>query len=153
MNSAPCELHQRAQIVAAARRWIGTPYHAGADLLGVGVDCGMLILRVFVDAALVPDFDPRPYPADWHLHRSEEKYLGIVRRHCGPAAIAGLGDLMLFRWGRCYSHGGIVTRLRPLAIVHAFQPAGLVLEDEVARNARLADPARKPLVYSLWSAR
>jgi hypothetical protein len=30
------------------------------DLKGVGVDCGMLIVRVFVDTGLCAPFDPRP---------------------------------------------------------------------------------------------
>ena len=61
----------RQQIVAEARSWIGTRYHACADAKGTGVDCGMLLVRVFVDCGLVAPFDPRPYPIDWHLHRSE----------------------------------------------------------------------------------
>ena len=39
----------REKIVAEARSWIGTPYHNCADIKGVGVDCGMLLVRVFVD--------------------------------------------------------------------------------------------------------
>ena len=38
----------------------------------------MLLVRVFVDTGLCPPFDPRPYPVDWHLHRSEERYLGFI---------------------------------------------------------------------------
>ena len=38
----------------------------------------MLLVRVFVDAGIVPPFDPRPYERDWHLHRSEERYLGVL---------------------------------------------------------------------------
>ena len=68
----------RRILVREARSWIGTPYHPGADLCGVGVDCGMLLVRVLVDAGLVPAFDPRPYPQDWHLHRDDERYLGFV---------------------------------------------------------------------------
>ncbi len=69
---------QRAAVVAEARSWIGTPYHNCADIKGVGVDCGMLLVRVFVDTGLCQPFDPRPYPIDWHLHRGEERYLGFV---------------------------------------------------------------------------
>jgi cell wall-associated NlpC family hydrolase len=148
--SPSSETAARAVVVAAARRWIGTPYHPCADLLGVGVDCGMLIVRVFVDCGLVRAFDPRPYPQDWHLHRSEEKYLGFVRARCVETQSPRPGDLALFRWGRCYSHGGIVTRADPLTIVHAFQPAGLTIEEPVARNARLTEPAREPRFFSLW---
>ena len=54
----------RARVVAEARRWIGTPYHACADLRGIGVACGMLLVRIYVDLGLLPPFDPRPSPAD-----------------------------------------------------------------------------------------
>jgi NlpC/P60 family putative phage cell wall peptidase len=145
-----------AAIVAAARDWIGTPYHPCADVRGAGVDCGMLIVRVFVDSGCCPPFDPRPYPPDWHLHRSEERYLGFVRRNCrerGAEEAAEPGDIVVFRFGRCWAHGGIVTKATPLTLVHAFSPAGCVLEEEVARNAMLSAPARAPRVFSAWAQR
>ena len=72
------ESFQRHVIVREARSWVRTPYHAQADIKGAGVDCGMLLVRVFVDSGLVPPFDPRPYADDWYLHRSEERYLGFI---------------------------------------------------------------------------
>ena len=146
------EASQRAAVVAEARRWIGTPYHACADVRGHGVDCGMLIVRVFVDTGLVPAFDPRPYPQDWHLHRNEEKYLGFVGDRCHEIAIdaAGPGDVIVFKYGRCHAHGGIVTAAKPLSLVHAFSPARAVVEEPVSRNATLADAKREPRAFSLW---
>ena len=148
------EASQRAAVVAEARRWIGTPYHSSADVRGHGVDCGMLIVRVFVDTGLVPAFDPRPYPPDWHLHRSEEKYLGFVFDRCHEITMAdvGLGDVVVFRYGRCHAHGGIVTVLEPLTVVHAFSPARAVVEEPVARNATLNDAKRDPRAFSFWAA-
>ncbi len=139
---------QRARVVAEARRWIGTPYHPCADLLGVGVDCGMLLVRVFVDAGLCPPFDPRPYPPDWHLHRAEERYLGFVLARCRPCAVPQPGDVAVFRYGRCYAHGGVVTAADPLTMVHAFSPAGCVLEERVDANAALRAPARAPRFFT-----
>src|SRR6202161_3252947 len=75
------EAAQRAAVVAEARSWIGTKYHNCADIKGVGVDCGMLLARVFANVGLIPFVDPRPYPPDWHLHRDEERYLDFVRQH------------------------------------------------------------------------
>ena len=46
--------------------------------------------------------------------------------------------MILFRVGRCFAHGGIVTKAEPLTIVHAFAPARGVLEEEVGRNGELA---------------
>jgi hypothetical protein len=58
---------------------------------------------------------------------------------------------MVFRYGRCYSHGGIVTKDGPLMIVHAYAPARMVVEDSVACNPELCAPLRKPKFYSVWS--
>jgi cell wall-associated NlpC family hydrolase len=146
------ELFARKTVVAAARRWIGTPYHACADLQGVGVDCGMLLVRVFVDTGLCAPFDPRPYAADWHLHRGEERYLGFIFDRCHERAVPQPGDVAVFRYGRCYAHGGVVTVADPLTIVHAFSPAGCVLEESVAANTVLCDPARAKRIFSLWGA-
>ena len=155
------ERAQRACVVTEARSWIGTPYHNCADIKGAGVDCGMLLVRVFVDTGLCPPFDPRPYPIDWHLHRNEERYLAFVFDRGREIAAPLPGDVMVLRYGRCYSHGGIVTKAAsaagseqgPLAIVHAFHPARMVVEEDVARNSVLNDVARKPRFFSFWPAR
>jgi len=142
---------QRAAVVAEARSWIGTPYHNCADVKGAGVDCGMLLVRVFVDSGLIPQFDPRPYPIDWHLHRDDERYLGFIFDRCAEVMEPQPGDVMVLRYGRCYSHGGIVSRAKPLSIVHAFHPARRVLEEQLGLNTVLNDPTRKPRFFSYWA--
>jgi NlpC/P60 family putative phage cell wall peptidase len=146
------ETKQRAAVVAEARSWLKTPYHHAADVRGAGVDCGMLLVRVFVDTGLCEPFDPRPYPPDWMLHRSEEKYLGFVFDHTKEVDRPLPGDVMVFRYGRAYSHGGIVVMANPLTIVHAFTPVGRVIEDEVSSNSALCNPCRKPKFFSMWKA-
>ena len=141
----------RATIIAAARAWIGTPYHNCADIKGAGVDCGMLLVRVFVDLGLCEPFDPRPYSPDWHLHRGEERYLGLLLARSHRIERPEAGDMMLFRYGRCYSHGGIVTNAAPLTIVHAFHPAGRVIEEVVAHNVELSERIEDALFASYWA--
>ena len=64
------------------------------------------------------------------------------------------GDVMVLRYGRCYSHGGIVTRRRPLTIVHAFHPARRVLEEEIGHNSRaVGRQARAALLQLLGEAK
>ncbi|WP_034993700.1 hypothetical protein [Beijerinckia mobilis] len=145
------EAEERALVVAEARRWIGTPYHSCADIRGAGVDCGMLLVRVFVDTGLTPPFDPRPYPPDWHLHRSEERYLGFVRDHCKEVEVPGPGDIIVFRYGRCYAHGGIVTCGDPLTFVHAYSPARAVIEDRLSQNPQLDQARRQHRFFSHWA--
>jgi len=149
------EAEERMRVVAEARKWIGTPYHNCADVPGVGVDCGMLIVRCFVDTGLCVPFDPRPYPPDWHLHRGEERYLGFVFDRCAEVEVESgeapqPGDVVVFRYGRCYSHGGIVTNIVPLMIVHAFWPARAVVEEELDKNIQLAEPGRARRFFSHW---
>lgn len=144
------EAAQRAAVVTEVRKWILTPYHNCADVRGAGVDCGMLIVRVFVDLGLVPPFDPRPYDPDWMLHRDDEKYLSFFTERCRPVATPRPGDIALFRYGRSYSHGGVVTEIDPMSIVHAYHDAGCVIEERLAQNPTLAEPKRKMAFFSIW---
>jgi cell wall-associated NlpC family hydrolase len=148
------EAAERNLVITEVRKWIGTPYHNCADMRGVGVDCGMLIIRAFVDSGLCAPFDPRPYPPDWHLHRSEERYLGFVFDRCAEVDRPEPGDVVVFRYGRCYSHGGIVTKAAAknenIVLVHAFWPAKIVLEEELSRNVQLSEPSRAPRFFSYW---
>lgn len=157
---------QRAAVVAEARRWINTPYHEQADVLGVGVDCGMGLVRVFVDTGLVAPFDPRPYPRDWMMHRDDERYLDIVRRLAGreyhpKAEPPQAGDVVVWRHGRTFSHGAIVTgsphepRSRGWPwVVHALADAGRVIEEDISGSPlmRLGPGDRPMRAFSLWAA-
>jgi NlpC/P60 family putative phage cell wall peptidase len=145
------ETAARAAVVAEARKWTGTPYHESADIRGVGVDCGMLIVRVFVDLGLVPPFDPRPYARDWMLHNDEEKYLAWMQSFCAEVADPQPGDIAIFRFGRVYSHGGIVTQAAPVGLVHAYADCHCVIEESFAQNADLTKAARRPRFFSLWA--
>ncbi len=147
----PAELCERSQIVAEARRWVKTPYHPQGDILNVGVDCGMLLVRVFVDTGLCDPFDPRPYPDDWMLHRSEERFLGFILDRTKEVSAPQPGDVMVFRFGRCHSHGGVVTGTQPLRVVHAYKPARMVIEEEVHTNPMLSDRRRLPKFFSWWA--
>lgn len=142
----------RAAVVAAAREWIGTPYHVGADVKGVGCDCAMILVRVFVDLGLVAPFDPRPYSNDWHLHRSEEVYLRLLLERAHEVASPEPGDVVLFRYGRCFSHGGLVTKREPFTMIHAFASAGIVLEEELIHNIAIAKRLPDARFASYWAA-
>lgn len=140
---------QRALVVASSRTWIGTPYHHAADVKGSGVDCAMLLVRVYCDLGLVETFDPRPYTRDWFLHRDEEKYLGHLTSRTHPVREPGVGDIAVFRIGRLYAHAGIVSRIDPLAIIHAFAPARYVIEDFVA-SGELKEKLKTAKFASFW---
>lgn len=135
---------EREQVVAEALTWLKTPYHHQAHIKGVGVDCAQLLIEVYADAGVIERFDPRPYPPDWMLHRSEERYLGWVTKYAREVTAPLPGDMAVFRFGRCVSHAGIVTAWP--TIVHAYIGLGCLLEDVLAGPlaARLAG------FYSVW---
>ena len=110
-------------------------------------------MRVFVDCGLLPPFDPRPYPQDWMLHRDEEIYFDFCSARCGKVAAPQPGDIALFRYGRAFSHGGIVTSVDPVRIIHAYSDAGCVVEDGLAENQALTEPKRRLTYFSLWAGR
>jgi cell wall-associated NlpC family hydrolase len=143
---------ERATVVAEARSWIGTPYHHTADIKGKngGVDCAMLLVRVYCDLGLVEKFDPRPYTRDWFLHRNEERYLGFLLARSREVNTPLEGDIVLFRFGRCFAHAGIVSKADPLTIVHAFSHASRVVEDVIRSNPELAPRLKAARFASYW---
>ena len=54
-------------------------------------------------------FKPSHYPSDWHLHRDGERYLTEISRRCAEVPAPGQADIALFKFGRVFSHGAIVT--------------------------------------------
>jgi hypothetical protein len=95
----------------------------------------MLLVRVYCDLGIAAPLDPRPYTRDWFIHRNEERYLGLLLGHSRQVKEpTGIGDVMVFRIGRCYAHAGIISRLEPLTIIHAFSNAGRVVEDVIGRS-------------------
>jgi cell wall-associated NlpC family hydrolase len=115
--TAEAEELQRKAVVTEALKWVNTPYHQQADILGAGIDCSMLLVRAWVDAGVFKPFDPRPYPPNWHLHHSEERYLHWMEALAVEVETPRAGDIALFQFGRCFSHGGIM--ITPTQVVNA----------------------------------
>jgi NlpC/P60 family putative phage cell wall peptidase len=106
--SAAQQQAQRLSVLELAQAWLGTPYHHQARIQGVGVDCATLLCEVYHAAGVSPFVDPTPYPQNWHVHRADERYMAWVDQFAHvTAAEPQLGDLLLFKFGRAYSHGGI----------------------------------------------
>lgn len=123
------------RIVAEALTWLGTPYHHAADVKGAGVDCAMFLVRVFVDAGLVPAFDPRPYPPYFYLHSSEPKYVSWISQYGIPVDAERPGDVATFSFGRSVSHGAIC--LGDDRIIHAYEKARKVEITELRSSPEL----------------
>jgi cell wall-associated NlpC family hydrolase len=128
-----------ARVLAEATSWLLTPWIHGAAIKGVGVDCARLLKAVYMGAGVVDDFPLDSYPADWMLHRDEERFQAIVAAHCIPVEFPPLpGDLALWRYFRCFSHGGIVIEWP--RVIHAHRPERAVVWGDASKRP-LADRA------------
>lgn len=142
----PPSTAQRQAVVVAAREWLGTPYHHQARIKGAGVDCALLLCEVYHAAGVVPFVDPTPYPQNWHIHRSGERYMGWVDKYAMvQTSQPQLGDLLLFRFGRAFSHAGIYVGDH--RVVHSLADHGVI-------ETSLAEPplvGRDTVMYSFWT--
>ena len=155
------EEQERAAVVKEVRSWCGTPYHHEGTIRGSGVDCGQLVIQSFINAGIEEPVKTDHYPHDWHMHRGTERYLEWVERYmaldwdfgrqakahyqqlaCPPKP----GDLLVWKYGRTYSHGAIVTEWP--CFVHAYFPAKRVLEEDLIGHPLMSLPMR---AYSYWS--
>lgn len=113
----------RDDIVAAARRWIGTPYLHQASLLHVGCDCLGLVRGVWREAIGDEPEAPPPYARDWAESQGAEALLEAAHRHFEPVALSRYreGDLLVFRFldHLPAAHLGVATSLTHMAHAHA----------------------------------
>lgn len=150
MNAAEKEARER--VVRAAESWLRTPYHHRGRVKGAGVDCAQLVLAVYSEAGVIEAFDPGHYPSDWHMHKTEERYLSAVTARATevPMTPAPLpGDLVLIKFGNTFSHGAIVTEW-PVCI-HALlrHPVGYI-NFELDSLLKRMGQTRPMKAFSYW---
>jgi len=103
----------RADIVLAARSWLGTPYRHQASVKGVGADCLGLVRGVWREVAgEEPEVLPA-YSADWAETGGRETLLEAAGRWLRPVAVdeVRMGDVVLFRMspGAAVKHCAILS--------------------------------------------
>jgi len=88
-----------AVVVAAARRWLGTPYRHQASTRGEGADCLGLVRGVWRELVGAEPEPTPPYRPDWAEVGGEETLLAAARRWLQeiPVQAAHEGDVVLFR--------------------------------------------------------
>jgi len=117
----------RADIVAAARGWIGTPYRHQGALKGVGSDCLGLLIGVWREVVGGETGTVPPYTPDWAEASGRETLAEGLREYLieiSPGE-ARAGDVVLFRW-RAHlpaKHAAILTA--PDRMVHAQEHAAV----------------------------
>lgn len=147
------EQEQRGFIVTYSKTWLRTPYISNAMIKGPrgGVDCAMFLVDVYAEAQIIPkEFDPRPYPPQWHVHQDEERYLNFVLQFSHEIfEDPKPGDVALFQVGRLWSHGAIVVGWPE--IIHARGPCPVMFDDvemnSLGKHALKYAPRR---FFSFW---
>lgn len=135
---------ERAAVIAEARTWINTAFAHQQKCKGAGVDCGYLLAEIYrVAIPGWPGLDFGNYGPQWMMHKDEDAnfYVGIVQEHCVPMDHPDSGDIVLFKFGRGYSHGGIVVSWPE--IIHAdARTAKRVVRENVRQTAFLNSKPR-----------
>lgn len=114
-------------VVAEAMTWLRTPYHPRGRVKGHGVDCVTFPVLVYAAVYGKEPSVPAKYSVQWHMHHDEEKYLAHVLEYADPIDSPEPGDFVLWRFGRAFSHGGIIIDW-PL-VIHAHMENGVTLDD------------------------
>lgn len=145
----------RADVVAEARRWIGTPFVHQQRQRGVGCDCVGLVAGVAIALGLLP--------ADWWAREAAPEFggygrmpaRGLLERGCarwmrqlGAPQAAQPGDVLLMSYAAEPQHLAIVADYRGGAtqsVVHALSVIGRVTEHRLAAAWR----ARVVAAYTL----
>lgn len=139
------EQEQRSAVVAEAWSWLHTPYHHHGRVKNAGVDCAQSLCAIFEVAGLVDPIETGYYATDWHLHRSEEVYEQWVAKFAKRVDAPQPGDVALFRFGRCFSHGGVVVAEG--LILHAYIQRGVI----VSRVDEEPLQGREVRYWSVWA--
>ena len=117
-------------VIAAARAWLGTPYHDQASLRGVGCDCLGLARGVWRDLVGAEPQPIPPYSRDWGETGVREVLAEGARAMMIEISLAqiGPGALVLFRMAprAIAKHVGILTA--PDRFIHAYDRLGVIEE-------------------------
>ncbi|MCU0564460.1 MAG: hypothetical protein MUE48_11060 [Desulfobacterales bacterium] len=125
------------RVIAAARRWLGTPYHDQASLIGMGCDCLGLARGVWRELVGPEPFPIPPYSRDWGECGPREVLAEGARAVMIEVDLvgAGPGALVLFRMRprAIARHVGILSG--PDRFIHACERLG-VIEETLTRAWR-----------------
>lgn len=126
----------RTEIVAEARRWIGTPYQHQAHTKAAGCDCAGLVAGVAVAIGVVN--------IDWwnnegltYAGYGRQPANGLLERICDGfmSRVDSMqpGDVVGIRWGRETQHLAIVVPYQHggFAMIHALESNGCVIEHRI----------------------
>lgn len=151
------EHQQRQTVIDIARTWERTPYRHMGRVKGAGADCLTILAEVFQEAGLIEKVEIEFYPKDWMQHRSAERYLqGLLNYTKEIFTTPQPGDIIVWKVGRCFSHGAIVIDYPN--VIHALAGVGVIQENiknaawltHVGENTDNKGKPREYRVFSYW---
>lgn len=133
----------RAEIIAEARTWIGTPFHHQASRKHAGVDCGQLVIAVGHALGIC---EPMPVRNYGRLPNPRRMLAEIERRIDRITTPPQAGDILwvALRQGMPM-HLMIIADPARNTVIHAYEPAGRVVETIM--------PFAPTLIDSAWAYR
>lgn len=114
-----------AQMIAAARACVGTPFHHQGRLAGVGLDCiGLVVIALRAAGVKIDD------RLDYGVRPDGASLIKAIEDH-GGHAVHGIeaGDVLVIRYDQQPQHVAIATSSDKM--VHSFAPAGKVVETTI----------------------
>lgn len=143
---------ERAKVVEVAMTWENTPFRDRGQEKGAAADCAQFPQAVYIEAGVVEPFKMPSYSPQFLLHQTRELYLETVVLYAwdidGPPLP---GDLVVWKFGKTFSHGAIV--LDWPRVIHAHKGAGFVIQTDASNDGLLlAERNGKPrqrMFYSL----
>lgn len=74
-----------------------------------GCDCTGLIIGALKEMGFLKNYKLRNYPPDWNLHGGSGNYIvEEINKVADRTKSPGPGDVVLFNFGRCVSHAGLI---------------------------------------------
>lgn len=115
------------EIIAAARCWLGTPYHHGSAVRGVGTDCLGLIRGTYADLFEVEPETPEPYTRHWAEFCGDETLLAAAERYLVrvDSLKPHAGAILAFRWRRHLPAKHLAIATTPTTMIHAVEGASV----------------------------
>lgn len=107
----------------------------------------MLLAEVYERANVIAKVIPEHYPHDWHLHRDAERYLDWIQKYAAETNDPRMGDVVIFKIGRTYSHAGIVATWP--YVIHAWFES-CVEKADVSINPQLSRAPNKFFTLKVW---
>jgi NlpC/P60 family putative phage cell wall peptidase len=118
---------RRAEVVVAARLWLGTPYRHQAATLGAGCDCLGLLRGVWRQLFGDEPLELPNYRADWRDNRHADELRAVAGQLLVVAEDAPkAGQVLLFQLGRTAGarHCGVLVE--PERFIHAQEGLGVI---------------------------